>query len=537
MSSLPLLLAALVGLAHGQETAEDIEAPDIDVQLFRQSLDAEATLWTNDAGMRPNRYFTVRAGFSYMRDPFLFQFADETSTAILRDALQADVAGTIHFWRMRLGVDLPVYLYTTSDVVNGTAGVGDLLVDLKATLLDHHRTGRGGFVLGLAARSTLPTSTMSVPLGGRGVGYEVELILDGVAGPVLLALNVGHRGSGGAVDFGDVSWRDRLYVRFGTGIMVRDNGGVSLDVTTSSPYASFLGAADTPVEGLLGGWARMGDNFVMRAGVGTGFTSAIGSPLVRAVLSVGWEPRWREFLEIEPVVQVVEVPVERPIDDTPPGPGTLIVRVTDGEGNPLNGRAEVTHISVPELVELPKDPTHLDIVAGRVEAQTVPGRVALKVSADGYATVYLEGKVVSGDVLSFTVPLAQAKAVLRDDRIEILEQVFFEYDSAAIKQESFALLQQVATLIVEHEQILKLRIEGHTDSRGEDQYNFALSNDRAEAVMEFLVAQGVARSRLSSLGYGERSPLDPRENEEAWAINRRVEFIIDKWGEPEDQEF
>jgi outer membrane protein OmpA-like peptidoglycan-associated protein len=520
---IPLLLAA--ALAQESERV-DVEVPDLDVQLFRQSLDAESTIWTNDAGMRPSKYFTVRTGFSYMRDPFLFQFDDEEVVALVRDAFQANVAGTFHFWRMRVGVDLPIYLFTTSDLATGSVGVGDLLLDLKGTILDHHKRGVG---VALAARGSFPTSTMQLPLGNRTVGYEVEAIVDGALGPVLLALNVGHRGVGRA-DFGeDGLWRDALFARFGLGVSQRDNGGASIDIALSTPYDDFFNDRRTPVEGMLGGWARLGDDVVLRTGVGTGFTGAIGSPLVRAMLSLSYEPRWRTFEDDEPVIQYVEVPTEVDEPEVPPGPGGLVVRVTDQDGEPLNAWVEVTHITVPHLVEAPDGPTEFEVVAGSGKTEVPPGQVQVKVTSDGYATAYLEGKVVPDEVLSFSVPLAVQKAVLRDDRIEILEQVFFEYDKADIKAESFDLLTQVATIIDQFPQICRIRIEGHTDSRGDDGYNFALSNDRAESVREFLFQKGIDRSRLSAVGYGEREPLDPRENEEAWALNRRVEFIIESW--------
>jgi OOP family OmpA-OmpF porin len=117
---------------------------------------------------------------------------------------------------------------------------------------------------------------------------------------------------------------------------------------------------------------------------------------------------------------------------------------------------------------------------------------------------------------------------LTRERIEIKESVYFETAKATIKAESYPLLDQIAALLDEHPELRRIRIEGHTDSRGDDAYNLKLSQDRAAAVRAYLIGKGVAAKRLSSIGYGEGKPLDPREIEEAWSQNRRVDFWIEE---------
>jgi peptidoglycan-associated lipoprotein len=73
---------------------------------------------------------------------------------------------------------------------------------------------------------------------------------------------------------------------------------------------------------------------------------------------------------------------------------------------------------------------------------------------------------------------------------------------------------------------LTLRIEGHADERGSDEYNLALSVRRAASAKRFLVSLGIAADRLETVGYGEEQPLDQAENEAAWATNRRDEFRV-----------
>ncbi len=73
---------------------------------------------------------------------------------------------------------------------------------------------------------------------------------------------------------------------------------------------------------------------------------------------------------------------------------------------------------------------------------------------------------------------------------------------------------------------LTLRIDGHADERGSDEYNLALSKRRAAEAKRFLVQQGVEAGRLEVEGYGEEQPLDPANNEAAWALNRRAGFQV-----------
>jgi outer membrane protein OmpA-like peptidoglycan-associated protein len=116
--------------------------------------------------------------------------------------------------------------------------------------------------------------------------------------------------------------------------------------------------------------------------------------------------------------------------------------------------------------------------------------------------------------------------VLVGDRIDIREVVQFQTNSAEILPVSFPLLTQVATVMADHPELLKVRVEGHTDSRGPDAYNLALSQRRADSVRAFLVQHGVAPERLDAMGYGETRPVDPREVPEAWEKNRRVQLTV-----------
>ena len=118
------------------------------------------------------------------------------------------------------------------------------------------------------------------------------------------------------------------------------------------------------------------------------------------------------------------------------------------------------------------------------------------------------------------------KVDLKADRISIREQVRFDLGKATIRPESFALLDQVATVLREHAEIAHLSIEGHTDDVGAAARNVALSSARAAAVREYLVKKGIAAARLKSQGFGSTEPLVKNDSDEHRQQNRRVEFRI-----------
>jgi len=120
----------------------------------------------------------------------------------------------------------------------------------------------------------------------------------------------------------------------------------------------------------------------------------------------------------------------------------------------------------------------------------------------------------------------RGRVVVTDTKIQILDKVYFEYNKAVIKSESFPILDAVAATLKGNPDILLVEVQGHTDERGNDAYNLDLSNRRAASVKKYLVDKGVEADRLQSQGYGETQPVDRHHNQAAWAKNRRVEFLI-----------
>ncbi|MCL2724550.1 MAG: OmpA family protein [Polyangiaceae bacterium] len=136
-------------------------------------------------------------------------------------------------------------------------------------------------------------------------------------------------------------------------------------------------------------------------------------------------------------------------------------------------------------------------------------------------------------------PRRQFKAIGRakivNNEIQIPGKIQFDLDKATIKEtaETHEILDTLFQEMRDNPQITKLHIEGHTDDKGTVAYNNKLSQDRADAVANWLVSKGIDRSRIVTVGMGPSKPLVPNDSEQNRELNRRTEFKI--WeidGEP-----
>ncbi len=107
----------------------------------------------------------------------------------------------------------------------------------------------------------------------------------------------------------------------------------------------------------------------------------------------------------------------------------------------------------------------------------------------------------------------------------ILKNIFFDFDKATLRPESTNELERL-TKLLNDVPTLKIEISGHTDSKGADEYNKTLSNNRAKAVLDYLVKAGISAGRLTSVGFGEEQPIATNDTDEGRQMNRRTEFKI-----------
>ena len=226
----------------------------------------------------------------------------------------------------------------------------------------------------------------------------------------------------------------------------------------------------------------------------------------------GFEP-WREELVIgtEEAGRVIERPMVARM-------GTLKVWAVDADGQAVNDATFTVSGSDP----WPTDGVSVDVRAGEH---------ALVISAPGFTAQAVSLHVDHGQGREYSAVL-HGESVASDvrmttDRIEIDEQVFFALNKATIQPTSYGLLDQVATAILAHPEVSRVRIEGHTDDQGPSRYNEKLSQQRADAVRTYLMSKGIDPSRLRSVGYGASRPLKAGDTDAAHEANRRVEFHLE----------
>ena len=221
--------------------------------------------------------------------------------------------------------------------------------------------------------------------------------------------------------------------------------------------------------------------------------------------------------EVEVAAMVAEGPPTEVILEVPAPRGDLLVTVIDEEENPVEGAIW----SATGPLDYADQPANEAV-------PTRPGSYKLTATADGYRPGKGTVEVTEDGEATLVLTLLPSKVELKAERIDIKDSVYFETAKAVIKEESFELLNEVAQILIDHPELLLIRIEGHTDSRGNNAYNKDLSQRRADSVRTYLIEKGVAEDRLQSVGYGEEKPLVKEENAAAWEKNRRVDFFVEK---------
>lgn len=120
---------------------------------------------------------------------------------------------------------------------------------------------------------------------------------------------------------------------------------------------------------------------------------------------------------------------------------------------------------------------------------------------------------------------AKLAAAVAAAKAEFAVPVYFDYDMSNIRDDQRATLEAKLPIFAANPD-MRIRVAGHTDNRGSDEYNLALGQRRAAEVKQYLIARGIAADRIDVVSFGEERPAVAQDNEEAWAKNRRGEFEI-----------
>lgn len=131
---------------------------------------------------------------------------------------------------------------------------------------------------------------------------------------------------------------------------------------------------------------------------------------------------------------------------------------------------------------------------------------------------------VAGPVDTWGCPPYQ-KIVVKPDKLELNERILFGWDQATLHNDSLPVLDEVVRALKENKSF-RVQIEGHASSEGGDEHNQTLSEQRAEAVLHYLVANGIAKERLVSVGFASTEPTDTNKTVAGRENNRRVEFVV-----------
>lgn len=191
------------------------------------------------------------------------------------------------------------------------------------------------------------------------------------------------------------------------------------------------------------------------------------------------------------------------------------------------GNREVSGMHLPDLVkrdvqvklQVVKDYAilYLDMVrVGMVPAASFPRSktIYFRLGGNQRFPVYVSDIVVAADLADLGDPFTPATPW-------VTRGIYFDVDSDRLRGESTKALEDLRTLLAQST-AARVAIEGHTDAQGDDAYNQQLSERRAAAVVEYLVAHGIARSRLVAVGKGESEPAAPNDTPENRQTNRRV---------------
>lgn len=115
-------------------------------------------------------------------------------------------------------------------------------------------------------------------------------------------------------------------------------------------------------------------------------------------------------------------------------------------------------------------------------------------------------------------------------RATLLEPVYFDYDQAELRDDTRAALEAKLAILTRYRG-LRLRVAGHTDDRGADEYNLALGGRRAATVKRFFAERGVDAARIDVVSFGKERPTCDTDDETCWSRNRRAEFSVVRGGD------
>ena len=453
---------------------------------------------------------------------------------LVKNQLVLHVAAGVSLWdRLVVAADMPLSLLMNGDTVGAAsspsgAAAGDLRLSARVRLLGEARSAA---VLSLGGHLFVPTGNKDKGAGEGKVHGMPVLVFSGET-PILAYAATAGADLRSKTSFGSSEGGTQLFFGGAIGVLLADRMlqlGPEIYGSTVMVGSDSFKKPTTNLEGILGLRVRLAD-FVLGAGVGPGFTKGVGTPTLRALLSLAYAPEPPKPAPPPPPPRKPRKPADRDHDGIPDKDDAC----PDEPGVPSDDPAK-------NGCPPPPPDRDGDGIPDKDDACPDVKGVANTDPRENGCPPDTDGDGIRDDVDACpnekgppdTDPQKNGcpKAVrVTEGEIVILEQVQFKTGSAVILPVSDDLLRQVAGVLAEHPEIAKLEVQGHTDSRGGKGYNRKLSQKRADSVRKWLVNYGqVDSSRLSSHGYGMDEPIADNATPEGRQKNRRVQFkIIEK---------
>ena len=559
-------LGAWSGSAQAQATA-----PGFALNRFEPSERGSEWFANDSLDLRGDIRPALGLVLDYAYKPYVLNNPDGSeNTSIITDQLFLHVGGSlVLFSRLRLGVSLPLLMTQDGSLSGGvvggqrvvgatSGGVGDLRFGADVRLLGAYGDP---FTLAIGGRLWLPTGDKTQYLGDDDVRVGPQLTAAGdidifvysaTLGVVYRANNhgfVGHPG-GTETTFGAAA-----------GVRVADKklvvGPEIWGSTVIANADAVFGTRTTPLAMIIGAHYTAG-NFRFGLGAGPGLSPAAGTAQFRGLASLEFVPG------IAVDVKRADRDGDGVFDDEDACPDVAGVRTTDPK---TNGCPPVTVVAeappppdrdgdgIPDAVDACPDvpgvktddpktngcPSDRDKDGIYDKDDACPDVPGVKTDdpktngcppdpdrdKDGILNDVDACPDVPGPKSDDPKTTGCPRVFIKNAQIQILEQPKFDFNRAVIKKESDSLLTEVAKVMVDHPEIKHVRVEGHTDSVGNAQINKILSQQRAQAVVTWLIAHGVEKDRVTAQGMGKEHPLVSNDTDAGRAANRRVEFHIE----------
>jgi len=551
---MPLFLLALLLLCLAAPRA-DADEPRVRAQRFEAAPHAGDLISVRAAGARTTG-FTGGLLLSYAKDPLRVvdrRFDDPASFRIVDQHLVGDLFASFAAWRwFSAGLTVPVVLMAGGergipDASRASGGgVGDLRLHAQFLIIPRDDEGFG---LGLEATVAFPTTAGTGPLyaGSPTISGTPWLVMDYRYRDTLVALNLGYRIQGPEEIAGyELAGGPVAGLGLRQGFLDGDLGLLG-ELLFSTNQADLFGTDGNILEGSLGLDVCVGDWGRAYLAGGGGFAGGIGEPSFR--VTSGWRiqrckappppPPPPPDRDGDGVVDADDACPDRAGATTGDPKTNGCPPDTDGDGvfDADDACPEVAGVmtDAPKTTGCPPDGDGDGIVdaddacpekAGVETGDPKTNGCPPDGDGDGIVDADDACPAVAGDPAEdpkrhgCPAPKVTKEAIIINDRIE------FRSGSAELLPESLPIVDAVARVILEHPEVEKVTVEGHTDDTDTVAFNQKLSQRRAEAVRDYLAGKGVANERMEAKGYGQSRPVASNDTEEGRRANRRVEFKV-----------